>query len=92
MQPPLHRHVPVTHAVSDLHTEVSVVAVDVLDGSEVVFLFSGGLRAGHEGTNVGKEKNKLAKILTFNNKTLNSYQDTESAITNAPPLMYVLVV
>lgn len=40
MQPPLDGHVPVTHAVSDFHTEVSVVAVDVLDGFEVIFLFS----------------------------------------------------
>lgn len=44
MQPPLHSHVPVTQAVPNLHTEVSVVAVDVLDGSEVIFLFSGGIR------------------------------------------------
>lgn len=44
MQPPLHRHVPVTHAMTDLHTEVSVVAVNILDGFEVVFLFSSGIR------------------------------------------------
>lgn len=40
MQPPLHRHVPVTHAMSNLHTEVCVVAVDVLDGFEVITLLS----------------------------------------------------
>lgn len=39
MQPPLHCHVPVAHAMADLHTEVCVVAVNVLDGFEVVFLF-----------------------------------------------------
>lgn len=49
MQPPLHCHVPIAHAMTDLHTEVSVVAVDVLDGSEVILLFSRGIRAGHEG-------------------------------------------
>lgn len=48
MQPPLHRHVPVAHAVSHLHTEVCVVAVNVLDGSEVIFLFCGGIAAAHE--------------------------------------------
>ncbi len=46
MQPPLNWHIPVTHAVSDLHAEVSVVAVDVLDGSEVIFLFAVGIRTG----------------------------------------------
>lgn len=46
MQPPLHRHVPVTHAVADLHTEVRVVAVDVLDGFEVIRLVSAGVRTG----------------------------------------------
>lgn len=40
MQPPLHSHVPVAHAMSDFCAEVSVVAVDILDGFEVVFLFS----------------------------------------------------
>lgn len=45
MQPPLHCHVPVAHAVSHLHAEVSVVAVDVLNGSEVVRLGCGGIRA-----------------------------------------------
>lgn len=63
VQPPLHCHVPVTHAMSDLHAEVSVVAVDVLDGSEVVLLFSGGIGADHEGESVEKEKK-----LSFNNK------------------------
>lgn len=48
MQPPLHRHVPVTHAVPDLHAEVGVVAVDVLDSFEVVFLFSVGVRTTDE--------------------------------------------
>lgn len=38
MQPPLHAHVPVAHAMSHLYAEVSVVAVDVLNGSEVVQL------------------------------------------------------
>lgn len=47
MQPPLHRHVPVTHAVADLHAEVGVVAVDALDGSEVVLVFSRGVGAGN---------------------------------------------
>lgn len=45
MQPPLHRHVPVAHAVSHLHAEVGVVAVDVLNGSEVVRLRCGRIRA-----------------------------------------------
>lgn len=36
MQPPLHRHVPVSHSMSHFHTEVSVVAVNVLDGFEVI--------------------------------------------------------
>lgn len=48
MQPPLHRHVPVAHAVADLHAEVGVVAVDVLDGSEVVPVLSSRVRAGNE--------------------------------------------
>lgn len=47
MQPPLHGHVPVTHAVSHLHTEVCVVAVDVLDGSEIIFLLSCGISTEH---------------------------------------------
>ena len=46
VQPPLHRHVPVAHAVADLHAEVCVVAVNVLDGLEVV---------GHRGVGVGAE-------------------------------------
>lgn len=61
VQPPLHGHVPVTHAMSDLHTEVCVVAVNVLDGFEVVFLFSDGIRAGNKGENVEKEKTKRHK-------------------------------
>lgn len=48
MQPPLHCHVPVTHAMSDLHTEVSVVTVDVLDGFEVIFLLRGGIKTGEK--------------------------------------------
>lgn len=63
MQPPLHRHVPVTHAMSDLHTEVSVVAVDVLDGFEVIFLFGGGIRAGHKrGKQAGMNTNFQQQI------------------------------
>lgn len=53
MQPPLDSHVPVTHAVSDFHAEVGVVAVDVLDGFEVIFFFSWGINTGH------KEKNQV---------------------------------
>lgn len=36
MQPPLHSHVPVFHAMPDFDAKVGVVAVDVLDGSEVI--------------------------------------------------------
>lgn len=34
--------------MADLHAEVSVVAVYVLDGSEVILVFSSGVRAGNE--------------------------------------------
>lgn len=54
VQPPLHRHVPVAHPVSHLHAEVGVVAVDVLDGSEVVLLFGG--RVGTDGREKWKRK------------------------------------
>lgn len=77
MQPPLHCHVPVTHAMSDLHTEVSVVAVNVLDGFEVIFLlFSCGIGTGHKGKN-----SNLAEILTFNNITMN-YIPTKMLVSN----------
>lgn len=36
MQPPLYSHIPVAHPMADLHTEVCVVAINVLDGLEVV--------------------------------------------------------
>lgn len=56
MQPPLHRHVPVTHAVSHLHAEVRVVAVNVLDGFEVIFLFNSWVRTGHTGQDIQRSK------------------------------------
>lgn len=48
MQPPLHCHVPVAHPVTHFHTEVSVVAVNILYGFEVIFLLSAGIRTRQE--------------------------------------------
>lgn len=48
MQPPLNRHVPITHAVTDFHAEVGVVAVNVLDSFEVIFLFGVRIRTTNE--------------------------------------------
>lgn len=45
-QPPLHRHVPVPHALPHSHAEVCVVAVDVADGLIVVLQGSCHLRTG----------------------------------------------
>lgn len=61
MQPPLHRHVPVTHAVSHLHAEVSVVAVNVLDGFKVIFLLNCRIRADHERKNKSEWKIKTKR-------------------------------
>ena len=47
MQPPLHSHVPVAHPVTDLHTEVCVVAVNVLDGLEVIHGRNVRIQTGH---------------------------------------------
>lgn len=38
--------------MADLHAEVGVVAVYGLDGSEVILVFSGGVRAGNEVRNL----------------------------------------
>lgn len=45
-QPPLHRHVPVPHAIPHPHAEVRAVAVDVADGLIVVLQRSRLLRTG----------------------------------------------
>ena len=45
-QPPLHRHVPVPHALPHCHAEVCVVAVDVADGLIVVLQGRRRLRTG----------------------------------------------
>lgn len=36
VKPPLHRHVPVTHAMPNLYTEICVITVDVLDRFKVI--------------------------------------------------------
>lgn len=48
-QPPLHRHVPVPHALPHPHAEVCVVAVDVADGLIVVLQGSRLLQTGGGG-------------------------------------------
>ena len=45
-QPPLHRHVPVAHALPHSHAEVCAAAVDVADGLIVVLHGSRRLRTG----------------------------------------------
>lgn len=52
-QPPLHRHVPVPHAIAHAHAEVRAVAVDVADGLIVVLQGSRLLRTGGWRVRVG---------------------------------------
>lgn len=52
-QPPLHRHVPVPHALPHPRAEVCAVAVDVADGLVVVLQGSRLLRAGGWRVGVG---------------------------------------
>ena len=76
MQPPLHSHVPVTHPVADLHTEVCVVAVDVLDGLEVVLGRNVRIQTGHTRENI-RFVILLIKVLnTLNLLAVTKWQQT----------------
>lgn len=52
-QPPLHRHVPVPHAIAHPHAEICAVAVDVADGLIVILQGSRLLRTGGWRMRVG---------------------------------------
>lgn len=58
-QPPLHRHVPIPHALPHTHAEVCVVAVDVSDGLIVVLQDSRLLQTG--GGDEGEETRSSAR-------------------------------
>lgn len=54
-QPPLHRHVPVPHAIPHPHAEVCAIAVDVTDGLIVILQGSCILRTGEWRMRMGTD-------------------------------------
>lgn len=44
VKPPLHRHIPVAHTMTHFHTEIAVIAVNVLDCLEVIIQFCAWIR------------------------------------------------
>lgn len=55
VKPPLHCHVPVAHAMPNLHAEICVITVNVLDRFEVIL---------HNGVWIRTETNNISNTLS----------------------------